>query len=292
MSSTWLRDAAARLDAAGVDSPVVDAEMLAAHAARLPRSSLMLLSAPPPGYATLLERRVAREPLQHITGTAAFRHLELVVGAGVLVPRPETEVVAGEAIAAAASVVAAGRRPIVVDLGTGSAAIALSVAAEVPGAEVVAVELYDEAYRWAATNIDRWRRANDRHPSAVTLYLGDLTTVAEDGEPLSARRGQVDVVVSNPPYLDEPPAQPEARHDPMSALQAGADGSLHMLRATLRTAAALLRPGGKVVMEHGEWQAEAVRAAAATADLVDGRTGTDLTGRPRFLAARRRGAEV
>ncbi len=271
-----VREAAGRLEAAGVPSPEHDAWALLEHASGRRRSSLSLLDADGAGdvpgadaFAGYVERRAAREPLQHITGRAWFRHLELAVGPGVFVPRPETELVAGAAIEAAQAVDGA----VVVDLGTGSGAIAASVADEVPGARVFAVEAEPAAYAWAQRNCAR---------RDIDLRLGDMADAFHDLD------GRVDVVVSNPPYI---PVGAQVRdpevvaHDPPAALWSGADG-LDAMRVVEGVAARLLHAGGVVVAEHADLQGATAPAvftdAGRWAGVVDHR---DLTGRDRFLTA-------
>ena len=270
-----VRGARILLTEAGVPSPDVDARLLAEHVVGGP---LVLAGPPTPvqltDYAALVDRRRRREPLQHITGEMFFRHLRLTAGPGAFVVRPETELVAEEAIAAAR------RRPgsRVVDLCTGSGAIALAVATEVPTAEVWAVELSPRALDVARQNVA------DIAPR-VTLVAGDAATALPELD------GTVDVVVSNPPYVppDAVPQDPEVRdHDPHLALYGGGADGLDVPRAVLRTAARLLRPGGVVVMEHAEVQAAAVRAeVTATGAFTDVHTVPDLTGRERMVVARR-----
>lgn len=294
--TTRVRDALALADAlladAGVPSPRVDAELLCAHAVGADRSAVTTASLlgrtladlgpdVADAFARLVAARAERRPLQHLTGRAPFRHLDLEVGPGVFVPRPETEDVAQVAIDEAARVVAERGDALVVDLCTGSAAIALAVATEVPGAEVRAVELDADAHAWAARNVARVEAATG---ARVGLVRGDARTA------LRHLDGTVDVVVSNPPYVpsDAVPRDPEvARHDPAVALYGlGADG-LEVPRGVTAAAVRLLRPGGLYVMEHAEVQAAAARAMAEAAGLVDVRTAPDLTGRPRTVVARR-----
>ncbi|MGE5763557.1 MAG: peptide chain release factor N(5)-glutamine methyltransferase [Mycobacterium leprae] len=265
--------AAARLAAAGVPSPRVDAEELAAHSLGTERTQLQRHATVGAGFWDLVARRVARVPLQHLTGRAYFRHLTLAVGPGVFVPRPETELLAGWAIEAARPLA----HPVVVDVGTGSGAIALAVAMEVPAAEVHAVEADPGAFAWAARNCAGTR---------VRLHAADLT----GAELLPELDGRVDVVVSNPPYIPvgSLPLDPEVReHDPPAALYGGADG-LDLVREVERTARRLLRPGGWVGVEHADTQgvdAPAVFAAAGGwADVADHR---DLAARDRFVTARK-----
>ncbi|WP_341393642.1 peptide chain release factor N(5)-glutamine methyltransferase [Arthrobacter sp. G119Y2] len=281
-----LREAAAILAGAGVPTPGVDAELLAAHllgASRGRVKALAFTDAPvPPGYAELVAERAARVPLQHLTGTASFRYLELRVGPGVFVPRPETETVAQLAIDAARRFAAAGRVPVkAVDLGTGSGAIAASLATEVPQAEVHAVELSPLALAWARRNLE---------PLGVALVHDDLRTALAD------LNGTFDVVVSNPPYVpaDAVPKEPEAaEHDPAMALYGGGRDGLELPLAAAGTAARLLRSGGCFVMEHAEVQAERIAALlAAQPCWQDVATHTDLNGRPRATSAVRTASNI
>ena len=276
---TVRREAARTLAAAGVPSPDFDADELLAHVLGTTRSRLPFEPALTPAqahaYDVLVARRAAREPLQHLTGTAAFRHVELAVGPGVFVPRPETELLAGWAVEQAQAVVDTGRVPVVVDLCTGSGAIALSVATEVRVAEVHAVELGEVAYDWAARNLSG---------SGVDLRHGDMSDAFPDLD------GTVDVVVCNPPYIPLEAYEsvaPEARdHDPGLALFSGEDGLVAM-RVLERVAARLLHPSGVAGAEHADVQGESAPAVfAATGRWSDVRDHPDLAGRPRFLTAR------
>lgn len=275
-----VREATARLADAGVPSPEHDAVALAAHALRVEPGEvrrLMVLGSPvPEAYAGLVAERAARVPLQHLTGRAWFRGLELEVGPGVFVPRPETEVVAGWAIDAARACLEAGvDEPVVVDLCTGSGAIALAVRAEVPQARVHAVEVSDLAVAWATRNRDRLGLDVEIvHADAITA-LGELS--------------DVDVVVSNPPYIPTTaePVDPEVRdHDPHVALYGGSEDGLAIPRLVAARAAGLLRSGGVLVMEHADSQGEslpqALRATGSWASVEDRR---DLTDRPRATVA-------
>jgi release factor glutamine methyltransferase len=279
---TAVREATARLAEAGIPSPETDAVALAAHALGTEPADVrraMVLGAPEPlGYTELVAEREARVPLQHLTGVAHFRRITLAVGPGVFVPRPETEVVAGLAIEAAR---AAGERPVVVDLCTGSGAIALAVADEVPAARVYAAELAPEAHAWAARNVAATGLG-------VELRLGDATSA----QVLAELDGRVDVVVSNPPYIPVGmvPVDAEVReHDPSVALYGGSEDGLAVPLAVAARAAVLLRPGGTLVMEHADTQGESFPAAlertGSWRDVVD---HVDLTGRPRATVARRR----
>jgi release factor glutamine methyltransferase len=221
-------------------------------------------------------------PLQHLIGTAPFRTVELAVGPGVFVPRPETEVVAGVAIEEARRL----PHPLVVDLCTGSGAIAVAVAAEVPAARVVAVELDPLAHAWAARNVDVLTR---RDRIAVDLRLGDA--VGADTGVAADLAGAVDVVVANPPYIPDGarPVDPEvADHDPRLALYGGGADGLGVPRGVVASARGLLKAAGLLVMEHGDAQGLRARRLVEGPDWYDVRTAEDLTGRPRALIARRR----
>ena len=227
-------------------------------------------------YETLVAERARRIPLQHLTGVAAFRHLTLRVGPGVFVPRPETEVVAQAAIDEA---LGCGPHPLVVDLCTGSGALAFAIASEAPGARVVGVEIDALAIGWA--------RANREATGLDVELVHDDATVA-----LPELEGVVDVVVSNPPYIPQgmEPVDPEVRdHDPAVALYGGSEDGLRIPLAVGARAARLLRPGGLLVMEHadshGRSLPERLERTGAWRELDD---HLDLSGRPRFVTARRR----
>ncbi len=276
-----VREATARLAAAGIPSPEADAVALAAHARGTDEADVgraMVLGAPEPeGYDRLVAERAARVPLQHLTGIAHFRRLTRAVGPGVFVPRPETEVTAGLAIDAASRT---GPDAVVVDLCTGSGAIALAVKDEVPSARVLAVELSDLAHGWAVAN-------RDRLGLDVDVRVGDATTAFPELE------GDVDVVVSNPPYIptDAVPVDPEVRdHDPHVALYGGSADGLAVPLAVAARAAELLREGGVLVMEHADTQGTSLPAALRrTGSWVDVVDHDDLTGRPRTTVAVRGG---
>lgn len=279
VTSRLMREAAGRLASAGVASPEHDAAELLAYVLGTTRPHLSLVDDVTASQATeydaLVTRRVLREPLQHLVGVAAFRYLELAVGPGVFVPRPETELLAGWGVEKAQAVADGGRTPVVVDLCTGSGAVALSVATEVPESEVHAVELGDAAIAWAARNLTG---------SGVDLRHGDMSDAFHDLD------GTVDVVVCNPPYIPleaYESVEAEARdHDPQLALFSGRDG-LDALRVVETVAARLLRPGGVAGAEHADVQGESAPALfAATGRWSDVRDHEDLAGRPRFVTAR------
>ncbi|MDW4904569.1 peptide chain release factor N(5)-glutamine methyltransferase [Streptomyces sp. ADMS] len=265
-----------RLADAGVPSPRNDAEELAAFVHGVKRGTLHTVRDADfdARYWEVIARREAREPLQHITGRAFFRYLELQVGPGVFVPRPETESVVGWAIDAVRAMDVV--EPLIVDLCTGSGAIALALAQEVPRSRVHAVELSEDALAWTRKNMEG---------SRVDLRQGNALDAFRDLD------GQVDLVISNPPYIpltEWEYVAPEARdHDPELALFSGEDG-LDLIRGLERTAHRLLRPGGVVVVEHADTQGGQVpwifTEERGWADAAD---HPDLNNRPRFATARR-----
>lgn len=270
--------AAVRLAGAGVASARVDAEVLAAHLLGVEpsevRRRVVVGGYPAPaGYGELVATRARRIPLQHLTGYAPFRRLRLAVGPGVFVPRPETEVVVEHALAA---LDAAGTTPVAVDLGTGSGAIALSIKSERPAARVYAVERERRAVAWA-------RRNRDELDLDVAIVHDDAAQALPD---LCAA---VDVVACNPPYIPPGavPVDPEVRdHDPPAALYGGGPDGLQIPAAMATRAAALLRPGGSLVMEHADVQGEQLMGViAAIAGFVDIHDHRDLAGRSRVVVA-------
>ena len=271
--------ASQKLSQAGVPSPQADATWLLCHILETDRSDLLtrltfdqeLTAEQVSAFDAALARREKREPLQHITGTAAFRSLELKVGPGVFVPRPETEQVVQYAIDYLRQLPVPGKA---IDLGTGSGAIAIAMAFEVPQTKVYAVELSEDAHDYAAHNI----AANN---VSVELRLGAMQEVVGD------LIGQLDVVISNPPYIPDSaiPIDPEVRdYDPDLALYGGEDG-LDVIRDISGIAAALLRRGGLLVLEHADGQSDAIRELL----LNDGWFGVsafqDATGRHRTITA-------
>lgn len=276
-----LRRAAARLGAAGVNDAQVDAELLAAHVRGTGRGAIQaaavrgdaLTAEEAAGLEDLVARRATRVPLQHLTGSAPFRHLELRVGPGVFVPRPETEMVAQLAIDALSA--AASPSPIAVDLGTGSGAIALSMATEVPHAQVFAAENSVDAFVWTTENFAHVAAQNAR------LAFIDLERAFPELD------GRVSVVASNPPYVPDEaiPRDPEVRFfDPPEALYGGPDG-LDVVRVLSRTGLRLAHPGGTIVIEHGEWQGAAVRDLLTADGWRAASTHPDLTMRDRATTA-------
>ncbi|WP_435203180.1 peptide chain release factor N(5)-glutamine methyltransferase [Janibacter sp. GS2] len=281
------------LSGAGVPSPRIDAVLLAGHVLGADRSEVerrLLLGgeldeALAGRLVDLVAERCDRVPLQHLTGTAPFRRLELQVGPGVFVPRPETEVAVDHVLSELAARVLAGRpAPVVVDLCAGSGALALAVADEAPDASVTAVEVSDLALAWAGRNIGATGLP-------VTLVAADASADPAGVPGLAELIGRVDVVVSNPPYIPAGmvPIEPEvADHDPELALYGGSEDGLAIPLAVAVSAAALLHPGGLLVMEHAESQGESLpRALGATGRWVDVADHPDLSGRARTVTARR-----
>ena len=260
---------------AGIDTPRVDAELLAATALGISRGGLALApdldDAAEARFRAMVRDRATRRPLQHITGTAPFRLTELAVGPGVFIPRPETELLVDWGL----TKISGRPAPVVVDLCGGTGAIALAIAQEHPGARVYAVEDSADALPWLRRNT----------AGAVSVVEADATAEGT----LDDLDGTVDLVLSNPPYVPTgTPVPPEvAEHDPYHAVFAGPDG-LAVIRPLIRRVADLLRPGGWFGVEHDDSHAEAVptllRAAGAFTAVADHR---DLAGCPRFATARR-----
>ncbi len=265
------------LAAAGVPSPGVDAELLAAHVLGIPRGRVGLVREFRPGqeaeYRRLLAARARRIPLQHLTGSAPFHHLDLAVGPGVFIPRPETELLAEWGSTTLSDRVG----EVVVDLCSGTGALALAVAYDRPHATVYAVEDDPSALEWLRRNASG---------TQVQIVEGDAT----DPATLSTLDGRVDLVLCNPPYVPSgTPVDPEVGdHDPARAVFAGPDG-LAVIRPVIQRAAALLRPGrGRLGIEHDDSQGEAVpQLLRATGRYDRIEDHPDLAGRPRFTTARR-----
>jgi release factor glutamine methyltransferase len=277
MSGTRALLAAAtdRLRAAGVASPEYDAAELLAFVCGVSRTRLGTIDPDPrqqASYDDLVARRARREPLQHLVGTTGFRYRELAVGSGVFVPRPETEVMVGWILDRLKDV----KAPLVVDLCSGSGAIAGAVATERPDSTVHAVELSAEACVWARRNLAG---------TGVILHEQDI-----DGC-LPELDGRVDAVIANPPYIPLTAWEsvaPEARdHDPALALWSGDDG-LDAIKVVAATAGRLLKPGGWFACEHADVQGESAPAVfAATGLFGQVRDQVDLADRPRFATGRR-----
>lgn len=274
VTRTRVAAAAVMLAEAGLESPRVDAELLAAHVLGLPRTRLVLApdldDEASRRLDQLVARRAAREPLQHLVGSAVLGPVSVAVGPGVFVPRPETELLLTEGVADLRGLAA----PVVVDLCTGSGALALALAVARPDASVWAVEADPTALAWAARNLA---------DSGVRLVEGDVTAPTT----LAELDGTVDLLVANPPYVPAAtPVSPEVAHDPARAVFAGADG-LDVIRPLAATAARLLRTGGRVAVEHDESHAAQVLALLGAAGFTALETRPDLAGRPRVAVGTR-----
>ncbi len=272
-TKSLLVEATARLREAGVASPDYDAAELLAF---VTGSSRLNLAEPTADqrhqYGELIARRAGREPLQHLTGTAPFRYRELAVGPGVFVPRPETEVIVGWILDRLADV----KEPLVVDLCTGSGAIAGAVATERPDSVVHAVELSPDACVWARRNLAG---------TGAELHEGDIAGCLPEFD------GQVDAVISNPPYIPltawESVTAEVRDHDPALALWSGEDG-LDEIKVVAATAGRLLKPGGWFACEHADVQGESAPGVfTATGLFTEIRDQQDLAARPRFATGRR-----
>ncbi len=273
-----LESAAATFEKSGIESALADAEILLGHLLNLTRGELQSKVITDEEFSlveefqALVAKRAERFPLQHITGVAYFRRLTLKVGPGVFIPRPETEVVTQIAVDALKA--SGSAEPIAVDLATGSGAIALSLAVEVPNAKVFAIELSEEALKYTTQNF------TELAPDAV-LVQGDLADAFPE------LNGTVDVLVSNPPYIPDEmiPIYPEVHlHDPSLALYGGADG-LDVVRKVDESARRLLRSGGSLIIEHADMQGEAVRELLLASGWRQVRTHRDLVGRDRATTA-------
>ncbi len=266
---------------AGVPSPAQDARQLLAFTLGIEPNRLLVTDAISEGdyreFAELIVRRAAREPLQHLTGRAWFRRVELEVGPGVFVPRPETEVMTGWAIEQLRSAADRGAAPVVVELCTGSGAIAKAIADEVPGCVIHAVEMSEEAFGYASRNLAR---------TGVRLAQGDMADAFGELD------GSVDLVIANPPYIPldayESVVAEAREHDPTVALFSGEDG-LVAIRVVAGVGSRLLKRGGIICAEHAEAQhRSAPQVFVDQGSYAEVRDHRDLTGRPRFVTANRR----
>jgi release factor glutamine methyltransferase len=266
--------AEAALAEAGVGSPRADAELLAAHAAATDRGRLAFADMGPEfldRYHELVARRANRVPLQHLTGTAAFGPVTVDVGPGVFIPRPETESLLEWAVGQPLSAT-----PVIIDLCTGSGALALALSKNWPEARVIAVDDSEDALVYARRNTAA---------TPVEVIQADVTAPGV----LVELNGQVDLVVANPPYIpDGAVLEPEvAEHDPPHALFGGPDG-MAVIDRIAELAARLLRGGGRCAVEHDDTTSErTVEAFTRTGRFVDVTARDDLTGRPRFVTATR-----
>lgn len=274
------------LEVAGVDSPRNDAEVIAAHVLGVERTRLGLMPLVDDSVVAemraLVRRRAEREPLQYVLGTAPFGPIDVEVGPGVFVPRPETESLLEWALGRLARYADPDRPPVVLDLCTGTGALALAIAHSVPAAVVHAVEMSPEAMVWARRNARLREEAGD---TPITLHTGDVTS----RDLLHALDGTVDVIVANPPYV---PAGTEVSRevgefDPGTAVFAGADG-LDVIRPLVYNIARWLRIGGAAAIEHDETNgtgtAESFRARRVLGEVEE---HDDLTGRPRYVTVSR-----
>lgn len=284
-------EATSTLGEAGVPSPRADAEILAAHVVGVERTRLGLVPLVDAEvidlYLSLVADRAKRVPLQYLTGSAAMGSVSVEVGPGVFIPRPETELLLGWALATLEARHNAEAPQVVMDLCTGSGALALAIAHALPDAVVHAVELDPSALAWARRNADRRAQAGD---TPVNLYRGDVT----DRDLLGELEGRVDLIVANPPYVPSGAVveREVAEHDPAMAVFAGEDG-LDVIKPMVNNAARWLRIGGAIAVEHddtnGEQVAELFRTRRVFGDVEQ---HLDLTGKPRFVVARRVATEA
>ena len=277
--SELLSESSSKLKEAGVTSATVDAELLACYCLGISRSELAIMVATNQEFPTeslelfdlSLARRVARQPLQHITGSAPFRHLELKVGPGVFTPRPETEQVVGFAL----ETISNWQSPLIVDLCAGSGAIAISLATEISGSTVFAVEKSSEAFAYLRDN-------------AASYGLAEANLRNEDLEnSLPELDGQVDLVISNPPYIpnDAIPIDLEVQlHEPSMSLYGGVDG-LDVVRQISSRAMKLLKPGGLLVIEHADTQSNAIGKLLLAEGWLEIVARADLAGKERMISA-------
>jgi release factor glutamine methyltransferase len=276
-----LAEATDRLRQAGVESPAQDARILLSFVSGIELAQLPLLDEVDDDHVRrfrkLIVQRAERVPVQHLTGRAHFHRVDVEVGPGVFVPRPETEAMAEWAIDQLRPLTARERRPLVVELCAGSGAISKAIVSELTRVDVHAVEVSEEAAGYARRNLA---------DTLVDLHVADMATAVVE------LNGSVDMVIANPPYIPLEAYEsvaPEARdHDPVQALFAGNDG-LDAIKVVISVGDRLLRPGGLLCFEHADVQGDSapalVRASGAFTAVRD---HLDLTGRPRFVTAIRR----
>ena len=274
-----MRMASSRLGAAGFPSPDADARILLAYVLGVEPKALITIESVDSDIATLynsvLESRLAGNPIQYIMGIAYFRSTEIEVGPGGFIPRPETELLAGWAIDWLKSTSDQPQAPVVVELCAGTGAISVAIAQEAPGARQWAVELSEDAYRYLLKNVA---------DTPITPVWTDMADALHDLD------GAVDLVVANPPYIptsDKGILPDDVLLDPDLALFSGPDG-LDATRVIAQVAHRLLKPGGVVGSEHGDGQEEAVAAIFRQANFDQVESHKDLTDRPRFVTAVRR----
>jgi release factor glutamine methyltransferase len=279
--SEALESATDKLTSAGVTSPSVDAELLGCFVLGIERSELTMLSLREElfpedkiaQFETSVARRVKREPLQHITGLAPFRHLELHVGPGVFIPRPETEQLVELAIESIKKI----EKPLVVDLCSGSGAIAISLATELEGSRVFSVELSEQAFEFLSNNYQKYGLDTKSAKNA------DLANAFDELE------AQVDLVISNPPYIPDSavPVDLEVQlHEPSLALYGGEDG-LDVIRRISDRALYLLKPSGLLLLEHADTQAQAISQLLLNQGWQEVISSQDLAGKDRMISARK-----
>jgi release factor glutamine methyltransferase len=270
-----------KLSSAGVLSPSVDAELLGCFVLGVPRSELAILTLSDQAfpenkvgeYLLAVSRREKREPLQHITGIAPFRHLELQVGPGVFIPRPETE----QLVQLAIEMIKPIENPRVVDLCSGSGAIAIALATELEGAEVYSVEASEQAFGFLERNYQKYGLDSRSAKNA------DLAEAFDELE------GKLDLVISNPPYIPDAavPIDLEVQlHEPSLALYGGEDG-LDVIRRISSRALHLLKPSGLVLIEHADSQALAISELLLTEGWLEVISSQDLAGKDRMISARK-----
>lgn len=279
--SEALESATDKLTSAGVTSPSVDAELLGCFVLGIERSELTMLSLREElfpedkivQFETSVARRVKREPLQHITGLAPFRHIELHVGPGVFIPRPETEQLVELAIESIKKI----EKPLVVDLCSGSGAIAISLATELEGSRVFSVELSEQAFEFLSNNYQKYGL------DTKSAKNEDLANAFDELE------AQVDLVISNPPYIPDSavPVDLEVQlHEPSLALYGGEDG-LDVIRRISDRALYLLKPSGLLLLEHADTQAQAISQLLLNQGWQEVISSQDLAGKDRMISARK-----
>ncbi|MFZ9309710.1 MAG: N5-glutamine methyltransferase family protein [Candidatus Nanopelagicales bacterium] len=285
-----IADASARFERVGIETPRVDAELLLAHVLGVSRGDVHKHTTVDEDEVTEFEKlvkfRETRIPVQHLTGKGYFRYLEVRVGPGVLIPRPETELI----VDAVKSFRTLSDPLLIVDLGSGAAALTISLAIECAPADVIGVELYDDAFRWSEVNVKKYETEIFTAGSSVHLVQADFATVADTE--LSELLGKVDVVVSNPPYIPIGGIPRDAEvhlYEPSTALYGGV-GGLELVEQVIETASKLLKPGGLLVIEHSDFQGEgtdlSVPESVRRVDMFDSvKDNLDLNQRPRYTTA-------
>lgn len=285
-----IADASARFERVGIETPGVDAELLLAHVLGVSRGDIHKHATVDEDVVTEFEKlvkfRETRIPVQHLTGKGYFRYLEVRVGPGVLIPRPETELI----VDAVKSFRTSSVPLLIVDLGSGAAALTISLAIECAPADVIGVELYDDAYRWGEVNVKKYETEIFTAGSSVHLVQADFGAVAENE--LNDLLGKVDVVVSNPPYIPIGGIPRDAEvhlYEPSTALYGGVKG-LELVEQVIETASKLLKPGGLLVIEHSDFQGEgaelSVPESVRSVGMFDSvKDNLDLNQRPRYTTA-------